>query len=452
MWWRLYDDPVLDRLMTKALTRNTDLRVALSTLEQAQALLREAELARTPSTVLTSDPIYGKSPGSNKSSASFNVNESISYNLDLFGQLRRSIEESRASTASALAALDLARINVASDTASAYASVCSAGFQIGVTNSSIAIARSILDVTERRFRAGLVGSNDVVSARTLLRQTLATLPALVTRQHTGLYMLATLTGDPPEAFPAEVASCVVPVRVRGPIAVDNAATLLARRPDVRQAERNLASSVAAIGVVTADLYPSVRLGADFGSSATTVGKLIRSKSFQWSIGPMVTWTFPNVSIVRAEIAAANASAEGLLATFDGKVLTALRETENALVTLSRRLETELELTEARNDAALALSNYQRLYAGGTGAFLTVLTAEQTLISAQLTLAQTTVQVSNDQISLFLALGGGWEEAPTIRAVRGTLDSREDRTGSMPADDSGSVPAASPAGGRSIGTR
>jgi len=419
-WWRLYDNSVLDALEEKALTRNTDLRAALASLEQARASLRSTELQRTPQTSLTVDPTYGQasgdangSPVALKPAAVYDALESISYDLDLFGRLKRSIEAGRADVDTAQAALDLARVNVAASTAEAYASVCSAGLEIAVTNRSITIAQQELDVAQRRFDAGITGINDVVRARTLLRQTAATLPSLVTQQRSGLFTLATLTGDAPEAIPAAVSSCAKPPLIRTAIPIGDGAGLLARRPDVRQAERKLAASVAAIGVSTAALYPSITIGGGIGTTATSLPDIVRNRAFMWNVGPLLTWNIPNLSAARAQVAESNAAARGALAQFDGTVLTALRETEIALTTLARQLDTERDLAAARDDAATANANTAKLYAGGIGEFLDTLDAERTLIEAENALTTATAQVSQDQISLFMALGGGWQDMPAV---------------------------------------
>jgi len=419
-WWRLYDDPVLDALEEKALARNYDLRAALASLEQARASLHSVEVQRTPQTSLSVGPSYGQasgdangSPVALKPGSVYDASESISYDLDLFGRLRRLIEASKADVGVAQAALDLARVNVAASTASAYASVCAAGLQVDVTNRSITIARQELDVTQRRFDAGVAGINDVVRARTLLRQTAAMLPALLTQQRSGLFTLATLTGDAPEAFPAAVAACTKPPLIRTAIPVGDGAGLLARRPDVRQAERRLAAAVAGIGVSTAALYPSITIGGGIGTTATSLPDIVSNRAFMWQVGPLLTWNIPNFSAARAQVSESNAAARGALAQFDGTVLTALRETEIALTTLARQLDTERELAAARDDAATANANTARLYAGGIGEFLETLDAERTLISAENSLVVATTQVSQDQITLFMTLGGGWQDTPAV---------------------------------------
>lgn len=417
-WWRLYQDPVLDGLVQKALVRNTDLRAALASLEAAQASLRATELERTPQTSFTGSGTYGQgsadevgSPVALKPSAVYMLSEAVSYDFDLFGRIKRGIQAGAANVDEARAALDLARINVAAQVADAYVTVCTAGNQIAVTNRSIELARNILSVVDRRFRGGIAGSNDVVRARALLAQTRANLYNYVASQRGGLYRLATLTGDPPEAFPPSVVICTTPPVIRRPIPVGDGTSLIKRRPDVRQAERRLAGSVADIGVAVANLYPSITLGGQVGSTATRVPDIIKDRAFTWNIGPLVSWRFPNIAIGRAQVAQANAIARGNLASFDGTVLTALNDTETALSALARQLDTEHDLAIARDEAALAARNTERLYTGGVGEFLDTLDAERTLITADAALAGATAQVAQRQVQLFLALGGGWQDAP-----------------------------------------
>lgn len=417
-WWRLYEAPELDGLVDKAMRRNTDLRAALASLEAAEAGLSAIEVERTVQTGLSASTTYGQASADQVGASSaldpgpvFAWGQSVSYDFDLFGRIKRGIEAGTADVEVAHAALDLARVNVAASVTGAYAAVCSAGNQIAVTNRSITLARNIVSVTQRRFRGGIAGINDVVRAKALLAQTEASLPVYVARQRAGLYLLATLVGDPPEAFPVTVAQCAVPPAIRDPIPVGDGASLLARRPDVRQAERRLAASVARIGVATSALYPSITLGGQAGIVATRGSDIVRDRAFHWGLGPLVQWTFPNTRAARAGIAESNAIARERLALFDGTVLTALRETETSLSALARQLDTERSLRDARQEAAVAARNTERLYRGGVGQFIDTLDAERTLIQADAALAEATARVSDLQVRLFLALGGGWQDAP-----------------------------------------
>jgi outer membrane protein TolC len=224
-----------------------------------------------------------------------------------------------------------------------------------------------------------------------------------------LFRLSVLTGKPPADFPPEVAACRTPPTVATPIPVGNGAALLARRADVRAAERRLAAATARIGVATADLYPSVSLGGSIGSTANSAGGLFSSSGFRFSLGPLISWTFPNTAAARARIGQAQALADAALATFDGAWLVALRDTETALtdyVALGRRAET---LRRARDQSAEAARIARLRYRAGAESFQIVLDAERELSQSEALLSAAQAQFSDATVTLFLALGGGWQQ-------------------------------------------
>jgi NodT family efflux transporter outer membrane factor (OMF) lipoprotein len=417
-WWRLYDDPVLNRLIRQALAANTDLRVAAANLEKTRAAVVEAKAERdvTLSTTANAGPAQLSqeqflSPVPIPVSALASLAVSVSYDLDVVGRLRRTIEAAKADRDATAAALDLARVTVAADTAAAYVDACSAGDELETAERTVELQRRFLEVTQKLIAAGKSSTIDATRARALLNQSLAAVPPLEARRRAALYRLATLTGNPPADFPREVATCTRVPRVSGAIPVGDGAALLRRRPDVREAERTLAASVARIGVATADLYPDVTLGAGAGSTGllTDIGK---ASTFFWNVGPAINWTYPNRG-ARARVRAAGANADAALARFDGVVLTALRETETALAVYSRDLERNAELRAARDEAVTAVDEAQALRRAGRSPYLTGLDAERTLATAQAALSASEGQIGADQVKLFLALGGGWRGAPTV---------------------------------------
>jgi len=195
-----------------------------------------------------------------------------------------------------------------------------------------------------------------------------------------------------------------------PIPVGDGQALLARRPDVRAAERRLAADTARIGVATADLYPRISLGASVGSTALGGGNLFGGGPLNWVLGPLISWAFPNQEAIRARIGAAKADGEASLATFDGTVLQALEETERALSAYAHAIERAQTLSAARDEAARAARISLARQREGQIDFLTVLDAQRTLASAEADLATATRAVSFAQVDLFRALGGGWGQA------------------------------------------
>ena len=184
----------------------------------------------------------------------------MSYQLDLFGQIRRAVEAASGDEQAARAAYDATRVTVAAETARAYANMCAAGMQLASARHSVEVQTASLDAVERLQRAGRGTALDVTRARGQLQQLQANLPPFQAQQRTALYRLAALTGRTPAQIPASLLQCATAPRLTQTIPVGDGAALLRRRPDIRQAERSLAAATARIGVATADLYPKISLG------------------------------------------------------------------------------------------------------------------------------------------------------------------------------------------------
>ncbi|MBB4100635.1 efflux transporter outer membrane subunit [Sphingomonas kyeonggiensis] len=417
-WWKLYDTPVIDRLVGEALTANTDLRVAAANLRQARAALRETRAQRLPMTNLSAQGTHSRQPGAAMGipNASFEgetytVGLDSSYQVDLFGKIARGIEAGRADVGASQAAYDLARVTVVAETIRAYSDACAAGQQLKVANSTLKLQEDTFDLT-RRLEAGGRGTGlETAQGAALLEQTRASVPVIEAQRKAALFRLAVLTGKPPSEAPTDVAGCeAVPV-VRQAIPVGNGATLLARRADVRAAERKLASATAQIGVATADLYPNVSIGGSIGTTALDPKDLFKSSSFRFSIGPLVSFSFPNMSVARARVAQAKAGADAALASFDGTWLTALQDTETALAAYVAQGQRVEALRRGRDQSGEAARIARLRYRAGAEPFQTVLDAERSLATNELSLAQAESDFSDATVSLFLALGGGWQQSP-----------------------------------------
>lgn len=414
-WWHLYDDPVLDRLIDQALAHNTDLRQATANLMRVQALQEEIDDSRRPHASMNGGPGYGHASGLSmlrpdtvpRTQGNYSAGVALSYQVDATGQLQRAVEAAQAGTDAAQAALEVARVHVVADTARAYAGVCASGLRLQTAETSVRLQREALQVTERLQRAGRVGVIDTARAQGQLQQLQANLPALQAQRQAGLFQLATLMGKPPREFPVDVAACATPPRITSVLPVGDGAALLKRRPDVRQAERELAAATARIGVATADLYPKITLGLSAGSAGPLSG-FGRKDTLSWSLGPLISWSIPDTGAAQARIGQAEASTRGALARFDGTVLTALRETETALDAYAHELDRHATLQAARDAAATVASQARRLYQGGKTGYLDALDAERSLATSEAALASTQAQLADEQINLFMALGGGWE--------------------------------------------
>ncbi|RYE04411.1 MAG: efflux transporter outer membrane subunit [Sphingomonadales bacterium] len=417
-WWKLFNSPVLDGLVAEALKNNTDLRLAEANLREARARLRETRNARLPSTGVSASGSYGQAAGStlglNTSGPrgeTYDVGLDVGYQVDLFGRISRAIEASRADADAVQAAYDLARVTVAAETTRAYVDACGTGQQLAVARESLRVQEGTFDLTRRLFEGGRGTALDTSRAGALLEQTRADIPTLEAERQAALYRLAVLTGRPPAQFPAEVAACDIAPTLNAAVPVGDGASLLARRPDIRAAERRLHAATARVGVATADLYPSINLGGSIGSTANSPEGLFRNSGFRFGIGPLISWTFPNIGAARARIAQAEASAESALASFDGTWLRALEETESSLKRYAGEADRMATLSRARDQSAEAARIARLRYQAGAESFQIVLDAERSLAGSEALLAQSRARYSDLAVTLFLALGGGWQVQP-----------------------------------------
>ncbi|HDU5044746.1 TPA: efflux transporter outer membrane subunit [Klebsiella aerogenes] len=412
-WWNLYRSPDLDRLVTVALAENTDLRIANANLERSRAIVDIERSAGQPRLGLDLDNNRSQTSAEQYVSSAYltpsdkyDAKLYVSYELDLFGRIRRGIEAVTADSEAVKAARDWVRVSVAADVTSAYLEVCSTGSELSVAHQSLDLQRQSLALTQQLRTGGRASRLDVTRVRNLVNQIEASIPILQTHRQDALFRLATLTGKPPSQFEHTLTRCVASPALEQPIPVGDGAALLRRRPDVRAAERELAASTAEIGVATAELYPRVVLGASIGSVGLVDDMLSHATNF-WSIGPAISWDF-NRSGPRARIAAASAAQKRQLAAFDGVVLRALREVESSLNHYTQDLARQKSLVAARDQAAIAAADVRALQDYGRSGALATLDAERALVVAEAALASNETQISHDQVALFLALGGGWD--------------------------------------------
>ena len=412
-WWRMYRDPVLDGLVADALAANTDLRVAVARLDTARASLRGARSDREPQVNAGASGTYARSsqlqslPGLARERATYDVGLDVSYELDLSGRVRRNVEAARGDVGAAQADADAVRVSIVAATTRAYVDAASSAERLAVARRIVDLLEKSTTLTGKRVDAGRATRLDQVRIAALRDQRAALVPQIESERQAALFRLATLTGRTPRDLPASASARSTTPRLDQPIPIGDGAALLARRPDVRAAERRLAASTARIGVQTSQLYPQISLGASIGSTATTVGDLFTGGPVRWLLGPLLNWSL-NQSAARAKIAGAKAETRGALASFDGSVLSALEETETALSTYARELDRRTQLQSARDNAATAARITRARQREGTIDFLEVLDAERTFADSDAELAAADARIADAQIDLFRALGGGWQ--------------------------------------------
>ncbi|TPG54119.1 efflux transporter outer membrane subunit [Sphingomonas glacialis] len=409
-WWQLYGDARLDGLVAEGLAANADLRVADANLRRADAVVAEVAAGRTLSTTLgggaTLSRPYGTG-GSLPGTVGYDVGLSLAYPLDLSGRIRRGIEAAQGDAEAVAAARDNVRVTVAAEIARSYAAACTANMVLAANNRVLALQRQTLGVTQRLQRGGRGTAFDVTRAQSAVDQSAALVPSTIATRTAALYRLATLMGRAPADYPKDVASCATAPTMRKPLPIGDGAGLIARRPDIRAAERSLAAATARIGVATANLYPQVSLGGSVGLTGP-LSAFGSGDAFHVGLGPLISWSFPNRPIVRAQIAQAGAAADGALAQFDSTTLEALRQTETALSAYAREADRNAALARAQSSATTAANQAGTLYRFGRTDFLSLLSAQAALTTAQANLAASNALLVDRQVDVFKALGGGWQ--------------------------------------------
>lgn len=413
-WWQLYNDPVLDGLVADALAANTDVRVAVARMERARANLRGSRSEALPQTSLDGTVTYGRAaesqvmPGADRERRTVDGEFSVGYELDLFGRVRHGIEASRADLTAAQEDADAVRVTVVADTVRAYVDATSSAEQLAVAQRTVDLLDRSVRITTARFERGLNQKLDVIRLSQLRDQQAAALPSLQASRDAALFRLATLTGRTPQDLPEAARQRTTTPDVTQPIPVGDGRTLLARRPDVKAAERRLAGDTARVGVATADLYPRITLGGSIGTTALGNTAVFGGGPLRWLLGPLISWAFPNQEAIRARIGGAKADAKADLATFDGTVLRALEETETALSAYRNALLRKASLASARDAAERAAKVSLARQSRGQIDALGALDAQRTLAQAEAEYAAATRDVAFAQVNLFRALGGTWQ--------------------------------------------
>ncbi|MBB5372156.1 efflux transporter outer membrane subunit [Acidocella aromatica] len=412
-WWQLYDNPTLNALVPRALANNTNIREAQANLERAYAFIKVERDASTLSAGADGAAVYAHDSAQAvlqdteaPRQEEYNAGIAVSYDLDLFGGIRRGVEAASDTSEAAEAARDLVRVNVAAETTRAYAEICDDGNEIAALQQVIALAQRQVGYVNLLRQNGRAVDFDVSAQQEQVSTLQSELPPLQARQLNAAYRLSTLLGQPPAAYDPAWLTCHEPLRLAQPIPVGDGRSLLRRRPDVREAERELAAATARIGVETANLYPDIRLGVSVGSTGAAASAF-SAVTNRFAAGPMVSWDL-NQGATRARIEAAKAATRARLAAFDGTVLNALLETQTSLKAYGAQLDRMDELTATRDSAAKVAADTTAMYQGGRVNALTALAAQQKLASADMTVADAEADVTESQIAVFLALGGGWQ--------------------------------------------
>lgn len=439
-WWTTFDDPVLTALIDQGIAANHDLRQATARVRETRALRTVASSDRWPQ--LGSSASYTRSRGSENTvsssfssssegtgedsgtngtgsnlSRSFGIGEErdffqtrfdASWEIDIFGRVHWAVKAAEADIAAVQENYRNVLVSLLAEIARNYIELRGFQHRLVIARNNIQAQQDSVDVTTERFEAGITSAQDVAQAEALLATTRSQLPTLQTGVRQSSYRLSVLIGQPPGALLDDLSQAAPIPTAELDGRLDLPSELLRRRPDIRQAERELAAATARLGVAMADLYPRFSLIGLAGLQSLDLSDLVEWSSRTWTIGPSVSWPVFDAGRIRATIRAQDARQEQALARYEQVILTSLEEVENALVAYAREQVRHRWLTDAVKASREATDVARERYRSGLENFLNVVVAQRSLYDSQDALAQSEIAIASNLVALYKALGGGWE--------------------------------------------
>jgi multidrug efflux system outer membrane protein len=419
-FWQGFGDATLSGLIATALAANGDLQLAQARLQEARANQGFAEADQLPALSANADasraitPRY-QLPGATRSQRTYSAYDAsfvASWELDLFGRASSARAAATALVQAGEAGVDGARVSISAEVARNYLQLRGTQERRAVTAAALVNQRESLAIVQARYDAGRATELDLRRAQTLVESTEAQLPALDTAIDQLILRLATLSGEAPRTLVARLGA---PAALPG-LPVTDLATLplgtpeqwLARRPDLRSAERQVAAAYANIAVSRAELYPHISLSGLLGLSAGTLGALGESQSVRYAVGPTISWSAFDFGRVRSRIGAAEARQQQALVNWQQSVRLALEETEGALSQFGRGTQRTQQLSLAADHAASSAKLARLRYEAGVTDFLAVLDAERDALSTRDQLVQSRTDNATALVAVYRTLGGGWE--------------------------------------------
>ncbi|TDK31090.1 efflux transporter outer membrane subunit [Luteimonas terrae] len=425
-FWQAFGDPQLSALVDDTLAANHDLRIALARYDRANALLRGARFdqlptidasARGASNRASADQAPGV-PRDARDTDSFEAGIGASWELDLFGRVRRGVEAGRADVAASADDLRALQVAIVGEVATAYLDLRGLQERLRVATENAGNQQHTLALVDARREAGQDSDFDGARASAQAASTSARIPMLEAEIAVATHRIAVLTGRTPDALRQQLSAARALPDVPRTIDPGTPADILRVRPDVSAAEHRLHSVTARVGVATADLFPRLTLGGLIGSQAGDVGALFERDSETRLVALGIDWSFLDIGRVRARIAAADADASAELARYQQTVLRALEDTGNALVRFDRAHDADVELERAALDSARAARLARMRFEAGETGLLDVLDAERTQLDAEDAFASGRTRTATGAVAVYRAMAGGWPQTLPARETAG----------------------------------
>jgi outer membrane protein, multidrug efflux system len=413
-WWRRLNDSKLNTLVDRALADNKDLRIAASRVDEARALSRAARFDFFPT--VTSDASYTNQrasiaqsfPGQDRNTELYDAGFQASWELDLWGRVRKSNWAAWADYESAESLRQDAMVAVAAEVARNYLQLRGLQNELAVAQRNSQNQRDTLKLTESLLQGGRGTELDTSRARSQLNSTLSAIPLIESAILQNIHRLSVLVGTQPSTLKAELNKAKPMPALPSLVRIGDPAELLRRRRDIRSAEKDLEAATHRVGVVTADLFPRVTFNGRASLQATTFSGFGDTGSGATTFGPAISWAAFDMGRVLTQIQASNARVKGQVANYEKTVLNALEETENALVEFGQQRARRNFLRIAAESSEKAATLARERYQNGIDDFLLVLDAERVLLDAQRQLAASETTTATSLVAIYKALGGGWE--------------------------------------------
>jgi NodT family efflux transporter outer membrane factor (OMF) lipoprotein len=429
-WWTLFNDPVLNTLITQATANNFNLRIAAERIDQYRAQYGVASADLYPdigalanysrNRVPTTD--FGQTGSGEGEFNQWNIGLDATWEVDLFGRISRSIEAAVGDLQAEVENWRYAMITLRAEVASSYLSLRTLQARLEVGNQNIEAQQRFVEIIELQIAAGTATAGALAQAQAQLAQSEAIIPQLGVTMATETANLALLLGTTPGPLTRSIPKGHGLPAVPTEVAIGIPADLLRRRPDVRAAERELAAATARIGQATADLYPKLSLSGSFGFGASQSSDLLQWASRSYSVGPSFSWDIFNGGRVRAVINQQESLTREALLTYEKTVIQAIGEVESSLVGFVLSAHQRDDLKRATASAQLAYDLSLDQYEHGVIDFLEVILVQQSLLEIEDSLAQSQGLCAETMVELYRSIGGGWTTGTLPTLASETKDS------------------------------
>ena len=412
-WWKLYEDPLLNELIDKALIKNTDINAAIARLEEADAYLKQVGAALIPSVDLTSQANRTKATENGTVPSSFvkpyrknfNVQLGTSFELDFWGRLRRAKESARAEYISSQYSKDTVILSLQSTLVSNYLLLRSIDSQIFMLKDNVGYRKENVELTRKRLESGLISALDMHQSEAALNNLSAQLSDLVLQREIISNQLILLTGD----MNLNIAESKLDSLITPPIPPANMpSSLLELRPDIKEAEQIMIAANANIGVAKAALFPNIALTANFGRESAELKNIDKTGSNIWGIGLGLTLPIFDAGRTQAKVYQATAKQKEALSYYESSIQNAFKEVNNALVSLKEYTEQENDLKLTQDAAKKAMDIASNRYKAGYSSYLEYLDAQRVYNDASIAYIQKRQLRLMASVELFKSLGGGWQ--------------------------------------------